>query len=70
MQVEANWKGLALTTASSGNSNFEVGFRPTARTNYFSFPPIVVAYNLASRLDIDFKKGPTSNGKDMYLLDI
>ena len=57
----------------SGNRNFEGRVHPNTRANYLASPPLVVAYALAGRVDIDFEKEPIgkgSNGKDVYLRDI
>lgn len=43
------------------------------RANYLASPPLVVAYALAGRVDIDFDKEPIGkgkDGKDVYLKDI
>ena len=44
-----------LVTASvlSGNRNFEGRISPDVRANYLASPPLVVAYALAGRIDID-----------------
>ncbi len=57
----------------SGNRNFEGRVHPATRANYLASPPLVVAYALAGRVDIDFEKEPIGkgkDGKDVYLLDI
>ncbi len=46
---------------------------PNTRANYLASPPLVVAYALAGRVDIDFEKEPIGKGKDgknVYLKDI
>lgn len=43
------------------------------RANYLASPPLVVAYALAGRVDIDFEKEPIGkdkSGKDVYLKEI
>lgn len=52
----------------SGNRNFEGRTHPLTRANYLASPPLVVAYALAGRIDIDFDKEPIANG--VYLKDI
>lgn len=52
----------------SGNRNFEGRTHPLTRANYLASPPLVVAYALAGRIDIDFEKEPIANG--VYLKDI
>lgn len=57
----------------SGNRNFEGRVHPQTRANYLASPPLVVAYALAGRCDIDFKTEPIgkgSDGKDVFLSDI
>lgn len=57
----------------SGNRNFEGRVHPNTRANYLASPPLVVAYALAGRVDIDFDKEPIGkgkDGKDVYLKDI
>jgi len=40
----------------SGNRNFEARIHPLIKANYLASPPLVVAYALAGRIDIDFEK--------------
>lgn len=57
----------------SGNRNFEGRVHPNTRANYLASPPLVVAYALAGRVDIDFEKEPIGkgkDGKDVFLADI
>jgi aconitate hydratase len=57
----------------SGNRNFEGRVHPHTRANYLASPPLVVAYALAGRCDIDWETEPIgkgSDGKDVYLRDI
>jgi len=42
----------------SGNRNFEGRVHPLTRANYLASPPLVVAYALAGRIDIDFESEP------------
>ncbi|KAB2090379.1 hypothetical protein ES319_A03G119900v1 [Gossypium barbadense] len=48
----------------SGNRNFEGRVHALTRANYLASPPLVVAYALASTVDIDFDKEPIGTGKD------
>ncbi|RDZ44559.1 aconitate hydratase AcnA [Haloferax sp. Atlit-10N] len=64
-----------LWTASvlSGNRNFEARIHPKVRANYLASPPLVVAYGLAGRMDIDLETDPLGtddNGDPVYLADI
>ena len=64
-----------LITASvlSGNRNFEGRVHAQVRMNYLASPPLVVAYAIAGRMDIDLYQEPLtqdSNGNPVYLRDI
>jgi aconitate hydratase len=56
----------------SGNRNFEGRVNPQTRFNYLASPPLVVAYALAGRMDIDFATEPLGVGTDgpVFLRDI
>ena len=47
----------------SGNRNFEGRINPLTRFNYLASPPLVVAYALAGRMDIDFNTEPLGVGR-------
>lgn len=57
-------KDLVAAAVLSGNRNFEGRVHPNTRANYLASPPLVVAYALAGRVDIDFEKEPIGKGKD------
>ena len=64
---------LVVCSVLSGNRNFEARIHPEVKANYLASPPLVVAYALAGRMDIDFATEPigTSNdGEDVYLRDL
>ena len=64
---------LVAVSVLSGNRNFEGRINPDVRANYLASPPLVVAYALAGRMDIDFATEPLgkgSDGRDVYLKDI
>ena len=64
---------LVAAAVLSGNRNFEGRVHPSTRANYLASPPLVVAYALAGRVDIDFDKEPIGkdqSGKDVFLRDI
>jgi aconitate hydratase len=42
----------------SGNRNFEGRIHPEVRANYLASPPLVVAYALAGRIDLDLTEDP------------
>ena len=46
----------------SGNRNFEGRVHPLVRANYLASPPLVVAYALAGRMDLDLTSEPLGNG--------
>ena len=64
---------LVVTSVLSGNRNFEGRISPHIRANYLASPPLVVAYALAGRMDIDLYKEPLGtdkDGNDVFLQDI
>jgi aconitate hydratase len=57
----------------SGNRNFEGRIHPQVRANYLASPPLVVAYALAGRMDIDMTTEPIGtdrSGNPVYLKDL
>jgi aconitate hydratase len=56
--------GLTAVSVLSGNRNFEGRISPDVRANYLASPPLVVAYALAGRIDIDWDKEPVGQGND------
>ncbi len=64
---------LVVCSVLSGNRNFEARIHPEVKANYLASPPLVVAYALAGRMDVDFETDPIGVGKDggdVYLRDI
>ncbi len=64
---------LVAVAVLSGNRNFEGRIHPLVRANYLASPPLVVAYALAGRMDMDLTSEPLGNdtaGKPVYLRDI
>ena len=64
-----------LVTASvlSGNRNFEARVHQNVKSNFLMSPPLVVAFALAGRVDIDLSCEPLGTGKDgqpVYLADL
>jgi aconitate hydratase len=55
---------LVVAAVLSGNRNFEGRINPMTRFNYLASPPLVVAYALAGRMDIDFNTEPLGIGND------
>ncbi len=64
---------LVTTSVLSGNRNFEGRVHALIRMNYLASPPLVVAYAIAGRMDIDVYSEPLANDKDgnpVFLKDI
>ncbi len=64
---------LVVCSVLSGNRNFEGRVHPEVRANYLASPPLVVAYALAGRIDIDFANEPLGAdkaGKPVFLKDL
>src|SRR6202790_2379022 len=64
---------LVAVAVLSGNRNFEGRIHPLVRANYLASPPLVVAYALAGRMDLDLTTEPLGidpAGKPVYLKDI
>jgi len=64
---------LVVCAVLSGNRNFEARIHPEVKANYLASPPLVVAYALAGRMDLDLETEPLGqdeDGDDVYLADI
>jgi aconitate hydratase len=64
---------LAVCSVLSGNRNFEARIHPEVKANYLASPPLVVAYALAGRIDVDLTSEPVGqdhDGNDVYLPDL
>ena len=64
---------LVVCAVLSGNRNFEARIHPEVKANYLASPPLVVAYALAGRMDLDLETEPIGSdrdGNDVYLADI
>ena len=72
--ADAVQKGkLTVAAVLSGNRNFEGRINSLVRANYLASPPLVVAYALAGRVDIDLQTEPLGsdpNGQSVFLKDI
>ena len=69
--IKAN--DLVVAAIASSNRNFEGRIHPLVKANYLASPPLVVAYAIAGRVDIDLDREPlavTADGKEVYLRDI
>jgi aconitate hydratase len=66
-------RNLIVASVLSGNRNFEGRIQPQVRANYLASPPLVVAYALAGRMQIDMTTEPLGeglNGEPVYLKDL
>ena len=64
---------MIVAAVLSGNRNFEGRIHPQVRANYLASPPLVVAYALAGRMDIDLTTEPLgtdTGGTPVFLRDI
>jgi len=68
--IKAN--DLAVAAIASSNRNFEGRIHPLVKANYLASPPLVVAFAIAGRVDIDMDREPLSvvDGKEIFLKDI
>ncbi len=74
-RIERPIKDHDLVTASvlSGNRNFEARIHSAVKANFLMSPPLVIAFALAGKIDIDMEKEPLGhdhNGKPVFLRDI
>ena len=68
-----NERDLAVVSVLSGNRNFEGRINPDVKMNYLMSPPLVVAYALLGRMDVDITTEPLGTGSDgapVYLRDV
>ncbi|MDQ1305087.1 MAG: aconitate hydratase [Actinomycetota bacterium] len=73
VSAAVNDADLAAVSVLSGNRNFEGRINPDVKMNYLASPPLVVAYALAGRMDVDIVQMPLgvdSEGVDVYLRDL
>jgi len=64
---------LKVVAVLSGNRNFEARIHPLVRASYLASPPLVVAFALAGRIDVDLSEDPLGTGRDgkpVYLKDV
>jgi aconitate hydratase len=64
---------LIVASVLSGNRNFEGRISPLTKTNFIASPPLVVAYAIAGKIDIDLTVEPlgfNNNGKPVFLKEI
>ena len=66
-------QNLVAAAVLSGNRNFEGRISPLTQANYLASPPLVVAYALAGRMDVDLTHEPLGtdpNGQPVFLTDV
>ncbi len=64
---------LIAASVLSGNRNFEARVHQSIKANFLMSPPLVIAYALAGRIDIDLSREPLGKGKDgqpVYLREL
>src|SRR5438477_2068365 len=64
---------LVCAAVLSGNRNFEARIHPNIKANFLASPPLVVAYAIAGRANIDLSTEPLGTGRDgnaVYLRDV
>jgi aconitate hydratase len=64
---------LVVCAVLSGNRNFEARIHPEVKANYLASPPLVVAYALTGRIDLDLTTEPLGhdpNGGEVFLRDL
>jgi aconitate hydratase len=64
---------LVAASVLSGNRNFEARVHQNIKANFLMSPPLVVAFALAGRVDLDLSKDPMgrgTDGKEVYLRDL
>jgi len=66
-------KDLVVAAVLSGNRNFEARVHQNVKANFLMSPPLVVAFALAGRVDVDLSREPLGkdkDGKDVYLREL
>ena len=72
-QAPSRSNDLVVAAVLSGNRNFEGRIHPLARASYLASPPLVVAFALAGRVEIDLTTSRWArdrDGKPVFLADI
>src|SRR5262249_19732385 len=68
-----NDRDIVAASVLSGNRNFEARVHQSIKANFLMSPPLVVAFALAGRIDIDLSQEPIASslsGDEVYLRDI
>jgi aconitate hydratase len=63
---------LVVASVLSGNRNFEARIHQSVKANFLMSPPLVIAFALAGRIDIDLAREPlaSAGGRDVYLREL
>jgi aconitate hydratase len=73
VQEAIDARNLVTASVLSGNRNFEARVHPEIKANFLMSPPLVVAFGVAGRIDIDLTIEPLGHndaGEAVYLKDI
>jgi aconitate hydratase len=73
VSAAVNEHDLAAVSVLSGNRNFEGRINPDVKMNYLASPPLVVAYAIAGRMDLDLTSEPLgtdASGQPVFLADL
>lgn len=73
VEEELRHRNIVGCSVLSGNRNFEGRIHASLRANFLASPPLVVAFALAGRMDIDMSSEPlgvSTSGEPVYLADI
>ncbi|MGE4417863.1 MAG: aconitate hydratase AcnA, partial [Marinobacterium sp.] len=73
IEIAVREQDLTVASVLSGNRNFEGRVHPAVKTNWLASPPLVVAFALAGRVDINLSDEPLGtdqDGKPVYLREI
>ena len=68
-----NERDVVAASVLSGNRNFEARVHQSIKANFLMSPPLVVAFAIAGRIDLDMSTDPIGNdrdGQDVYLRDV
>lgn len=72
-EARLNGEGAIGVSVLSGNRNFEARIHPALKASFLMSPPLVVAYALAGRIDVDITREPlgvSRDGAPVYLRDV
>jgi aconitate hydratase len=73
IELEVARRDLVCAAVLSGNRNFEARIHPALKANFLMSPPLVVAFALAGRVDIDLTREPLGRdgeGRPVWLHEI